>query len=319
MSGGMSEAGQLKRSIHCPRCNSLHPHWNRAVAPALHVTPGQKFTLDSPDASNGLLGRNSTEADISKIDFRQLDPLCGPIYVEGAEPGDALMLEILDLELGNWGWTGLLPDFGLLDDQFPEPFFRGFDLAQGYAELFGERFALQPMLGVLGVVPAQDGDFASITPTRAGGNIDVRYITRGAKLYLPVFNKGALLSGGDGHALQGEGEISGTAIEAAMSATIKVELIEQRHLRAPFADISTKPYVETEYRDFLGIGPDLFTAARDAVRFAVDEMAFSLKVEPFEAYAVLGMIGELRIHEIVDKPNWVVGCMVPRRLFGTSR
>jgi acetamidase/formamidase len=313
----MIEVEQLKRSIHCPSCSSLHPHWNRCLAPALHVAPGQRFTFVSPDASNGLLGRHSTAADISGIDFRKLDPLCGPIHVEGAEPGDALMLEILDLELGNWGWTGLLPDFGLLSDQFPEPFFRGFDLTPGFTEILGERFALKPMLGVLGVAPGQDGDFPSIAPTRAGGNIDVRYLTPGAKLYLPVFNHGALISGGDGHALQGEGEISGTAIEAAMSATIKVELIKQRHLQAPFADISTKPYAETEYRDFLGIGPDLFTAARDAVRFAVDEMSFSLKVEPFEAYAVLGMIGELRIHEIVDKPNWVVGCLVPRRLFGS--
>jgi acetamidase/formamidase len=314
----MSEIEQLKRSIHCPRCSNLHAHWNRCIAPALSVAPGDKFTLISPDASNGLLGRNSTATDISRIDFRQLDPLCGPIYVDGAEPGDALMLEVVELELGGWGWSGLLPDFGLLSDEFPEPFFRGFDLAHGFAEIFGERFALRPMLGVLGVAPMQDGDFASIAPTVAGGNIDVRYITQGAKLYLPVFNDGALISGGDGHALQGEGEISGTAIEAAMSATIKVELIKGRHLRAPFADFSTKPYVETEYRDFLGIGPDLFTAARDAVRFAVDEMSRSLKVEPFEAYAVLGMIGELRIHEIVDKPNWVVGCMIPRRLFGRT-
>ena len=215
-----------------------------------------------------------------------------------AEPGDALMLEVTALELGSWGWTGLLPDFGLLSDEFPEPYFRGFDLADGIADIFGERFPLKPMLGVLGVAPAQDGDFASITPTKAGGNIDVRYITEGAKLYLPVFNKGALISGGDGHALQGEGEISGTAIEAPMSATIKVELIKGRNLRAPFADISTKSYAETEYRDFLGVGPDLFQAARDAVRFAVDEMSRSLKVGPFEAYAVLGMIGELRIHEM---------------------
>lgn len=282
------------------------------------MAPGESFTLISPDASNGLLSCNSTAADIAKIDFRQLDPLCGPVYVEGAEAGDALMLEITALELGSWGWTGLLPDFGLLSDDFPEPFFRGFDLADGMVNIFGERFPLKPMLGVLGVAPAQDGDFASITPTKAGGNIDVRYITLGARLYLPVFNDGALISGGDGHALQGEGEISGTAIEAAMSATIRVELIKARHLPAPFADISTKPYTETEYRDFLGIGPDLFQAARDAVRFAVDEMSRSLKVEPFEAYAVLGMIGELRIHEIVDKPNWVVGCMIPRRLFGSK-
>lgn len=312
----MNNIEQLKRSIHCPLCKSLHPHWNRCVPPALSVAPGDRFTLVSPDASNGLLDRNSTAEDIGKIDFRLLDPLCGPIYVEGAEPGDALMLEIVELELGEWGWSGLLPGFGLLSDEFPEPLFRGFDLTSGFTEILGERFALHPMLGVLGVAPAQDGNFPSITPTIAGGNIDVRYLTQGAKLYLPVFNKGALISGGDGHALQGEGEISGTAIEAAMSATIKVELIKGQHLRAPFADISTKQYAETEYRDFLGVGPDLFAAARDAVRFAVDEMSRSLKVAPFEAYAVLGMIGELRIHEIVDKPNWVVGCMIPKRLFG---
>jgi acetamidase/formamidase len=314
----MSEIETLKRNIHCPRCDNLHPHWNRCVPPALHVSPGQVFTLVSPDASNGLLGRHSTAADISRIDFRKLDPLCGPVFIEGAEPGDALMIEILDLELGGWGWSGLLPDFGLLSDEFPEPVFRGFDLAQGLVEILGERFNLKPMLGVLGVAPARDGDFPSITPTNAGGNIDVRYLTRGAKLYLPVFNEGALLSGGDGHALQGEGEISGTAIEAAMAATLKVELIKGRQLRAPFADISTAAYTETEYRDFLGVGPDIFTAARDAARFAVDEIAFSLKIPPFEAYAALGMIGELRIHEIVDKPNWVVGCMVPRRLFGMT-
>lgn len=311
-----SDHETLKRSIHCPRCDSLHPHWNRAVAPVLTVPSGGYFELVSPDASNGLLSPHSTAADIAKIDFRKLDPLCGPVYVEGAEPGDTLKLDVVDLELGGWGWSGLLPDFGLLSDEFPQPFFRGFELRSELVEIFGEKFALKPMLGVLGVAPAADGDFPSIAPTIAGGNIDVRYITRGATLYLPVFNKGALISGGDGHALQGEGEISGTAIEAAMSATIKVELLKGRRIPAPFADISIRPYQETEFRDFLGIGPDLFTAARDATRFAVDELARSLKVEPFEAYAVLGMIGELRIHEIVDKPNWVVGCMIPRRLFG---
>ncbi len=306
---------QLKRTIHCATCGSLHPHWNRCVPPALVVASGDTFALVSPDASNGLLNKSSTAADIATVDFRQLDPLCGPVFVEGAEPGDALKIEILDLDLASWGWTGLLPDFGLLSDEFPEPYFRSFDLEAEFVQIFGERFALRPMLGVLGVAPAQDGDFPSIAPTIAGGNIDVRYMTRGATLYLPVFNTGALISGGDGHALQGEGEISGTAIEAGMSATLKVEVIKGRRLPRPFADISTRNYGETEYRDFLGIGPNLFAAARDATLFAVEELAQSLKVEAFEAYAVLGMIGELRIHEIVDKPNWVVGCMIPKRLF----
>ena len=314
----MTFSTTLDRSIHCPRCNSLHPHWNRAVPPAMHVVPGQRFVLESPDASNGLLTRNSTGADIAAIDYNRLDPLCGPIYVEGAEPGDCLRVDILDLELASWGWTGLLPDFGLLADEFPPTQFQTFDLAGDDVEILGEPFALQPMIGVLGVAPPEDGAFASIIPTRAGGNIDVRYITPGSSLYLPVYNRGALLSGGDGHALQGEGEISGTAIEAGISATLKIELIKGQAPHAPFADISTRLFMETEYRSFLGIGPDLFEAARDATRYAVEGLAAAMKIEPVQAYAVMGMIGELRVHEIVDKPNWVVGCMLPRRLFGRS-
>jgi acetamidase/formamidase len=100
-----------------------------------------------------------------------------------------------------------------------------------------------------------------------------------------------------------------------MTATVRVKVIKQQSLTAPVLDFSTARYTETEYRDFLGIGPDLYQAARDATRRAVDALAAHFKVEPYEAYAVLGMVGELRIHEIVDQPNWVVGCMVPRRLF----
>jgi acetamidase/formamidase len=306
-------------TVHsCPRCDALHPAWNRRAAPALRVAPGEVFQLVCPDSSNGLLGRHSTAADIAQVDFRRTDPLCGPVYIDGAEPGDALKIEVIDLALGDWGWTGLMPGFGLLAEEFKQPYFRGFDLTTGSVELFGERFSIKPMMGVLGVAPEMDGDFSSVAPTQAGGNIDVRYLSPGAAIYLPVFNKGALLSGGDGHALQGEGEISGVAIEATMTATLKVELIKDRYLPGPMIDCSTKAYEETEYRNFLGIGPDLMVAAKDSARFAVDELARALDVEPYEAYAILGMVGELRIHEIVDQPNWVVGCMIPRRLFGRA-
>lgn len=299
-------------SVHC---SSLHKHWDRSVAPAHVISPGATIAMRCPDASNGLLAATSTAADIATIDFSHLDPLCGPIYVEGAAPGDTLAVEVLDLTLANWGWTGLLKGFGLLADEFPQPYFRSFDLSATDIDLYGVKFPLQPMMGVLGVAPGAPGEFPSITPTCAGGNIDVRYLGAGATIYLPVFNDGALLSGGDGHALQGEGEISGTAIEAPMTATLKVSLIRGQTLRAPVLDFSTRRYAETEYRDFLGIGPDLFEAARDATRFAVDALARHLQIEPFEAYAMLGMVGELRIHEIVDQPNWIVGCMIPRRLF----
>jgi acetamidase/formamidase len=307
---------ELSKSIHaCLTCSALHPHWDRCEPPRLIVRPGEIFALASPDAANGILGIHSTSEDIANIDFRELDPLCGPVFVEGAEPGDILKVDILQLELGSWGWTGLLPGFGLLHEDFKQPYLRTFDLGAGWIDLHGRRFDLCPMMGVLGTAPSQDGQFASIAPTHAGGNIDVRYLCAGASLYLPVFNEGALLSGGDGHALQGEGEISGAAIEAPMIATLKVGLIKQRSIPAPFLDMSTSAYKETEYRTFLGIGPDLMQAAKDATRFAVDALSDSLRVAPYEAYALFGMIAELRIHEIVDQPNWVVGCMLPRRMF----
>ena len=302
----------LQACVHCTR---LHPHWDRSLEPAYSVADGSVLTMGCPDASNGLLGPHSTSQDIAAIDFKQLDPLCGPIHVEGAEPGDTLQVDVLDIELAAWGWTGLLKGFGLLADEFPQPYYRSFDLTRDTVDVFGLPFRMQPMMGVLGVAPAAAGAFPSITPTRAGGNIDVRYLGPGATIYLPVLNPGALLSGGDGHALQGEGEISGTAIEAPMNATLRVKLHKRQPLAAPVIDFSTARYTETEYRDFLGIGPDLYQAARDAARYAVDALAAHFRVEPHEAYAVLGMVGELRIHEIVDQPHWVVGCMLPRRLF----
>jgi len=307
--------GSPLRLKGCVHCTALHPHWDHAVPPAHRVESGSVLTMTCPDASNGLLGPQSTSSDIASIDFAMLDPLCGPIYVEGAEPGDTLQVDVLDIELASWGWTGLLKGFGLLADEFAQPHFHSFDLTRGDVDVFGVSFPLRPMMGVLGVAPAAAGQFPSIAPTRAGGNIDVRYLGAGSTIYLPVLRPGALLSGGDGHALQGEGEISGTAIETPMTAALRLTVLKNQPLQAPVIDFSTARYTETEYRDFLGIGPDLFEAARDAARYAVDALANHFKVEPYQAYAVLGMVGELRIHEIVDQPNWVVGCMVPRRLF----
>lgn len=302
-------------TIHSKKCYTLHPMWDRSVEPVLAVSPGETFTLVSPDASNGALNKNSTNDDIDNINFKMLDPLCGPIYIEGAEIGDVIKVDLLELQTASWGWCGILNGFGLLSEEFTLPYFQSFDLIDKTIEVFGEKFTTRPMMGVLGVAPKLSGKYPSITPTNAGGNIDVRYLQQGSSLYLPVFNKGALLSGGDGHALQGEGEISGTAVETGMISEIKVEVIKGMEIKSPFADISTANYTETEYRDFLGIHNDLFMAARDAVLFAVDALSKSLLIDPIEAYAMMGIIGELRIHEIVDQPNWVVGCMIPLRLF----
>ena len=304
------------RTIHQLGDAHKHKTWNRQQPPVLTIRPGEQVSLRAPDASDGELTRTSTTHDIAQIDYRNLDPLVGPIYVDGAKPGDALQITVLELTPLGWGWSGLLPGFGLLSDEITDPFLKIWELDAGHIETpNGARFALHPMIGCIGVAPATDGDFATITPTNAAGNIDVRYLNVGATLTVPVFNDGALLSAADGHALQGEGEISGTAIECPMQMTLQVDLIPDAGLQAPELTVPGTYPAEEGYRIFTGIGPDLMTAARDATRRAIGPLAKAQHISDVEAYALTGILAELRIHEIVDLPNWVVGCMLPQRLF----
>jgi acetamidase/formamidase len=295
---------------------SLHKTWNRKEPPVLTIRPGDTLSLTAPDAANGEVTARSTSEDIGRINYRRLDPLVGPVYIEGARPGDALKIEVLELKPLGWGWTALLPEFGILWREIREPWLKVWTLDKDYVEMpNGSRFELHPMIGCIGVAPAQDGDYASITPTNAAGNIDVRYLNVGSSLIVPVFNDGALLSAADGHALQGEGEICGTAIECPMDMTLKIELIKDARLDWPELIVKDTFPAAEGYRIFTGIGPDLMEAARDAVRHSISPLATALKVDELTAYGLLGVVGELRIHEIVDEPHWIVGCMLPRRLF----
>ena len=298
---------------------ALHKTWNRQQAPVLTIRPGETFSLTAPDAANGEVTERSTSEDIGRINYRRLDPLVGPVYVEGAQTGDALKIDVLELIPLGWGWTALLPEFGILWREIKDPWLKIWTLDKDYVEMpNGSRFDLHPMIGCIGVAPAKDGDYASITPTNAAGNIDVRYLTVGSSLIVPVFNDGALLSAADGHALQGEGEICGTAIECPMQMTLRVDLIKSAGIEWPELIVKDTFPATEGYRIFTGIGPDLMEAARDSVRHAIPALAKALKVAELEAYGLLGVVGELRIHEIVDEPNWIVGCMLPRRLFETS-
>jgi acetamidase/formamidase len=296
--------------------NSIHKTWNRNLPPALTVRPGDVVFFDALDASGGAIDRNSNTETIATIDFRRLDPLMGPVYVEGARPGDALQIDVVDLKPKDWGWTGLMRDFGLLASEITDPYLKIWHLDDDHIEFeSGARFKVRPMIGNIGVAPGHDGNYASISPTNAAGNLDCKYLGVGSTLVVPIFNDGALLSASDGHAIQGDGEICGTGIECRMEMTLKLSVIHQVHLEAPEIYVPDSFPAEEGYRIFTGIGPDLMEAAKDAVRHSIAPLAKAQKMSELEAYAMLGLVGDLRIHEIVDQPNWVVGCMLPRRLF----
>jgi acetamidase/formamidase len=295
---------------------SIHKTWNRKLAPALTVRPGEFVFFDALDASGGSIDADSTTETIANIDFRRLDPLMGPVYVEGTHPGDALQIDVIELKPKDWGWTGLIPDFGLLASEIRDPYLKIWRLDGDHIEFpSGVRFSLRPMIGNIGVAPAEDGEYASISPTNAAGNLDCKYLGVGSTLLVPIFNQGALLSASDGHAIQGDGEICGTGIECRMEMTLRISVIRDANLSAPEITVGETFPANEGYRIFMGIGPDLMLATKDAVRRSIGPLASAQKMSELEAYAMLGLIGDLRIHEVVDQPNWVVGCMLPRRLF----
>ncbi len=193
------------RTIH-----SEHHHfgWDNANAPVLRLAPGDTVEFETVDASGGQLSPASTVADVAKLDFGKVNPVTGPVHIDGAEPGDVLKVTIESFVPSGWGWTALIPGFGLLTDQFPDPALNIWKYdAVGLAPAVygpGGRVPLKPFCGTIGLAPAEAGTHSIVPPRRVGGNMDIRDLAAGTELYLPVEVAGALFSVGDTHAAQGD-------------------------------------------------------------------------------------------------------------------
>lgn len=308
-----------KHTIH-----AAHQHlaWDNSVRPAATVAPGDVVEFRDIDATSGQLSPKSTAQDIAKLDFSLINPIAGPIYVDGAKPGDALKVTLLGFEPSGWGWTAIVPGFGLLAEDFeaPELMLWSYDRSFSQPALFGElaRVPLKPFCGTIGVAPAEAGRHSTIPPRPCGGNMDIRDLTVGVELYLPVEVEGALFSLGDTHAAQGDGEVCGTAIESPMSVTAKIELVKDAGLRFPRYTTEgpvTRHLDARGYEVTTGIGPDLMEASKDAVRGMIDLLARQRGISAEQAYMLCSVCADLRISEIVDQPNWVVSCYFPRVVF----
>ncbi len=281
--------------------------WNREISPVAVVEPGSTVRLGIANASGGQFGAEATVDDVAKLDFARVNPVTGPVFVVGAEPGDALIVEVLSIDLDTWGWTANIPGFGLLADQFLTPHLRISKVTERRAELLpGLRIPVVPFIGTIGVALAAAGDHPIVPPSAQGGNMDIRHITPGARLWLPVAVPGALLSLGDTHAAQGDGEVCGTAIETSSEVTLRLQLVKGRNLRFPM--VETHPSSARAGRAIAttGIGPDLWQAARAATSGMIEEVVRRTGLSEVDAYLVASVAGDLKISEIVDQPNWVV-------------
>jgi acetamidase/formamidase len=307
------------RTLHDLRPDAFEFGWDNSFEPALEIESGETVLLHVRDASNEQLDPGSTADDVATLDFARVNPVSGPVYVKGAEPGDTLAIELLEFTPPTWGWTAIIPGFGVLADEFPDPWLRISEVADGVVR-FSERITLpyRPFPGTLGVAPAEPGPHSIVPPRRWGGNMDIKHLNPGTTVYLPVGVEGALFSLGDTHAAQGDGEVCGTAIETAMDTVLRLTVRKDIRVDAPQYDVpagAIAEYERSSHHVCTGVGPDLLEAARDAVRATIAWLGENHGIERQEAYALASVACDLRIHEVVDAPNWVVGCFVPESIF----
>ncbi len=293
----------------------VHRLWTPDHEPVLEVQDGDVLEFDAQECAAGQLDAFRNGDDVPPLDYGLLYPLVGPVLVAGAEPGDAVELEVLGFQTSGWGWTSVLEDFGLLALDFPDLHLHRWDLGATSADFLGvATVPLRPFLGVMGATPDTAEPLSPFPPGTFGGNIDTRDITAGASILLPVQVPGARIMVGDPHAAQGDGEVCGAAIESSLSGALRVKL--HKGLTLPAPQFRTPGPLregidDAGYYATMGVGPDLMRASQDAVRAMIDHLGRTYGIEPLDAYVLSSVVVDLKISEVVDQPNWVVSAYLP--------
>ncbi|WP_313694822.1 acetamidase/formamidase family protein [Halorarum halobium] len=301
---------------------NIHRAWDNSLDPVLTVESGEVVRFECRDAVDRQIDVETTAEDVPDVSFDPVHPLTGPVYVEDADPGDVLEVELLDLQHKGWGYNTFFPGemgLGLLPEEFDEPGIHVWDL-QGDVGKFvnGIEVPLDPFPGVIGNAPANAGEHDTLPPRDVGGNMDVKHMTAGSTVYLPVEVEGALFSTGDCHAAQGDGEVCVTGVEAPMFVTARFSVrtdmdVEQPqlHTGGPFTPTGAdEPMYATT-----GIDPDLMEATRKATRHMIDHLHEHRGLTRGEAYLLCSAAMDLKISEVVDAPNWTVTAYVADGIF----
>jgi acetamidase/formamidase len=310
----------MARTHYCPT-DRVHFTWDTGNEPLLTIADGDTVVFETRDVSDDQIGPDSDTSVIAGLDWDRVYPLAGPVYVEGAEPGDTLAIELLDLHTKGWGWTAILPGLGLLADEFMEPYLRVFDLTQGDFTPFREDILvpLTPFMGTMGVCPAGASVQPVMPPGTFGGNLDTRQLVRGTTLFLPVQVEGALFSTGDAHGCQGDGEICVTGLEAPMFATMRFSLQKGRSIPSPQYRTAPGPLTPAvnagAFYGTTGVGGDLYVAAQDATRAMIEHLTSNYGLSREDAYVLCSLVVDLKISEIVDAGQYVVSAVLPEAIF----
>ena len=295
--------------------DQTHNKFSAAIPPVLTVPSGSIIEVYTEEASDQQFTLESGVEEVINLDFEPIHPLTGPVFIEGAMPGDILAVTLHEVELGEWGWTAIAPGFGFLADEMTEPAIKTFALGKDRKTVdFGNGITipLQPFPGVMGVAPETTEMLSTIPPRANGGNMDDPNIIEGTTVYFPVFVEGALFSIGDAHAAQGLGEVSGTAIEAPMRIVYEVEVIKGgRNI--------LEPQYETEtYYAVTAFATTIDEAAKKATRYMMDYLQETQGLTRQEAYILCSLAGDLKIAEVVDVPHMLVTMHISKEVLNTE-
>ncbi|MGC2525118.1 MAG: acetamidase/formamidase family protein [Stellaceae bacterium] len=349
-----------------------HNRWHEAIAPVLEAALGEEVEIQTRDAFDGQITPATTAPDLVRCDLNLVHALTGPVYVAGAAPGDLLEVEICDMKPSDFGYTVQVPGFGFLRDAFPDPYIAKWMIKDGFAqsaELPDVRIPDGSFVGVIGVAPSKElretvrrreADLAArggvalppeaqgavpgsepiasealrtIPPRENGGNLDIKQLSKGARLLLPVFVDGALFSVGDAHFAQGDGEACGTAIEMCGSILVRFGVhkgeAQRRGIRFPRFqrnDYYFPPELAAPKRFLattgMSVHPDGTNESEDTTLSAKNALLsmIDLLVERGwtrqQAYAICSVAVDLKISELVDVPNMVVSAFLPLDIFG---
>ena len=311
----------------------IHTAWDNALPPQLEVESGDTVTMQTLEASGGWVAHQTAldatlEPTLKALIRSSADPerterlpghaLTGPIFIQGAEPGDTLEIEILEVTPAAWGFVSCRPGFGLLHPDGMAFRMKFLDLRDGFSIPFapGIRVPFAPFCGVMGVALSEPGAHSTIPPRNIGGNMDVRQLLAGSSLFLPVQVSGAMFSAGDTHAAQGDGEVSGYGAECDATVTLRFQVHKNRPLRAPQIRAAARASETGPWFITTAHEPDLLEAARNALRDMLDYLQAEHALEREDAYMLSSLCVDLKISQAVDMPHYSVSASLPLNIFG---
>jgi acetamidase/formamidase len=300
---------------HILSAEPTHSRWNRSLKPRICIASGDSVLMECVDSSASQVQPDMPVDEFLQIDRGQIHALTGPIFVDGAEPGDVLQVDVLEVAHKGWGWSSAINGLGFLKERFTQPCLFHWHLEGSLSKSLAPAIVpLRPFCGVMGVAMAKDGEFPTRPPGAFGGNMDVRELCCGATLYLPVLNRGALFSAGDAHAAQGDGEVCINGIEAPADARLRFTLHENKPLPGPIIESAKREGTDGAEESWIVVesATDAVVAARAATSRMIDLLAKHWGFSEVHGYLLCSVAMNLRMSQVVNEPMYTVSAAIPK-------